>query len=112
MLAAGGLAQARIGLPVELGTFSDERQIAGLGLARSGAAKARRLAARILELVWPDVELLAQAVVEHNVLAGETAIAYVLAAAPEPAVPVGGDAGSCETYAEMVDRRAVARARG
>jgi hypothetical protein len=107
ILAAGGLAQQRIGAPSTLGTGSDERQIADLRLSASAVRKARRRSAEILDLVWPDVELVAGAVTESNVLAGETVLAYVLAAQLDQSTALKEiSAGNMtESYAAIVNLR-------
>jgi hypothetical protein len=106
VLAAGGLAQARIGAPITLGTGSDEQQIADLRLSATTVTKARQSAAKIVDLVWPDVLLLADVVVEHNVLAGETALAYVLAAADSGVDGPWNDQTMTQSYTTMVKARA------
>jgi hypothetical protein len=105
VLAAGGLAQQRIGVPAHSGSGSDEDQIEELRLGAAAVANARRRASEILELVWPDVLMVADQLVEHTVLSGETALSYVLferlgeAAASEIA-----RLGLARAYASAVDR--------
>jgi hypothetical protein len=112
VLVAGGLAQARIGIPLTAGTASDEDQLADLGLSSAAVAAARQRAAQILDLVWPDVDVLANALVDHTVITGEMALAYVLAYQVDDAT-VGKlkPAQLVRRYAAMVDaRRAATRA--
>jgi hypothetical protein len=85
MLAAGGLAQARHGIPATVGTGSDEQQLAALGLSERAIQRARFRSASLVELLWSDIELLATVLLDHTVLSGETAIAYVIAAQPNGA---------------------------
>jgi hypothetical protein len=107
VLLAGGLAQRRLGVPDTLGTEQDQEQFTALGLTSSEARRARRLAEQVLDRVWPDVEPLAEAVAEHTVLAGETALAYLLAlrAPAEEASRAISDGDLVGSYAVLVDAR-------
>ncbi len=78
VLYAGGLAQERLGVPRGQGSESDLEQIERLLPTRSRPAALRR-ARQVLDLVWADVPVLADAVCEHVVLTGETAIVYIIA---------------------------------
>ncbi|HLH68294.1 MAG TPA: hypothetical protein VKY90_04515 [Candidatus Dormibacteraeota bacterium] len=113
VIMAGGLAQRRLGVPETLGTEQDREQLEALGLTSSGRRRACRIAEHVLDRVWPDVELLAEAVAEHTVLAGETALAYLLAVqAPGAealrAISSGDLVGS---YVALVDARHEPRSR-
>jgi hypothetical protein len=112
VLAAGGLAQARIGIPVTAGTASDEDQLADLGLSSASVGAVRKRAAQILDLVWPDVDVLANALVDQTVITGEMALAYVLAyQLDDSTVGKLKPAQLVKRYAAMVDaRRAATRA--
>jgi hypothetical protein len=107
VILAGGLAQRRLGVPETLGTEQDQEQLAALGLTSLGRRRAHRVAEQVLDRVWPDVELLAEAVAEHTVLAGETALAYLLAMripATEASRAIsGGDL--VRSYIALVDAR-------
>lgn len=78
VLYAGGLAQERLGVVRELGSDSHPEQ--GAALLREPRREAALNRTRwIRGLVWPDVTPLAKSVMGQKVLAGETAIVYVLA---------------------------------
>ena len=78
VLAAGGEAERRLTGLDPRGTEADESELGRMHAAT--AARGRREAERLVARLWPYIRALAEVLVEHNHMAGATAVFMALLA--------------------------------